>query len=227
MRTSYGWSLCAALAVTAMGFLSTTANASVELDLLFAPNPSTPSIAEFLFDGTTLSAGPGLSDPYDLQLTSTLLPGGVLIPASFDFGDMTTTGPASVMGSYFTVGLTSSSFSFVDETSGDTVLSGTLSDVKLSGFDGTTTGFVAGTWTVTDGTIFTDNGIAIDDIVDFSGEFVWHLIDFDKFGVTGSTIDAFDANGGGQFNGTGDIVPEPASLALMGLGGLLIARRRR
>jgi len=54
-------------------------------------------------------------------------------------------------------------------------------------------------------------------------QYIWNAVSW--FTATGSGTAYFDISGGGYLNVS--VVPEPTSLALLGLGGLLVARRRR
>jgi len=108
------------------------------------------------------------------------------------------------------------------------LLAGTVDAAWITGVAGSTTGATLGAdVTYTAGVIFdaamTELGPEF--ATPLSGSFTWTLLDMSAPLAIGPqlVLDPFTANGNGLFSG----IPEPGTLALLGIGGLIMAIRRR
>jgi len=103
------------------------------------------------------------------------------------------------------------------------LLSGTIDSATITGPLGTTTGAVLSADVTYTGGAVVD---AISGGTPFDGGFSWTLLDMNTpLAVSGQPnelmLDAFQANATGHFT------PEPGTIALLSIGGLLVALRRR
>jgi len=265
--------------VAAMVLVSVTAaRASLLMD--FLPEPASPDTPEFIWDGSSLTTGPGSfgsgfappgggtdpgagdgealpanQDVPGLQIVTPFVidgptpPGGVVnAPAgSTTFYDVTleitaplvTAGPPDTLyGVYVIQELSGGAFEVWStdpiETTGDVhnptlLLAGTIEDAAIAGILHSDTGAVlSATVTYTDGAIY-DAALEQYFALGITGSFSWSLLDVDlPLSITNDLLDSFEANGTGQFSGIGNpIIPEPATLALLGSGAWLLVMRRR
>jgi len=105
------------------------------------------------------------------------------------------------------------------------LLAGTVDTAFITGIAGSTTGAtLSATVTYTDGVIY-DAALATLLSAPLTGSFAWTLEDMSAPLTIGGSdrIEPFTANGTGQFSG----IPEPGTLVLLGIGGLMMAARRR
>ena len=199
--------------------------------LSFEPDPASSATAEFVYDGTALSVGPG-ADPTSGSL-HVVSPYGA---SPFTGASLTLTGLVDMLPTVtyvpflgvtgFVQPLGSGAFTFLASDDSTVLLTGTIDSAMIAGIVGNAAGGVLtldAAVTYTGGTILDASPYDSGD----QGEFSWSLMlyDGDTFGLDGSSqLLGFDANGTGQFN----IVPEPGTVALVAMGGLaLLVRRRR
>jgi PEP-CTERM motif len=186
--------------------------------------------------------------PGGLQLVAPFIVPGV--PGSvIDAGAITTTfydttmvlsgltplGPAVVTPiipglSLVTQPLNTGSFQLWDTTNTVLLLSGNISSAAISGPLNNSTGAVA----TLDLAVLYTGGVILPPVQGpgaYVGQFSWSLLDIApplSVNLQTGLLNTFTANSAGQFSGTFDShVPEPATLALVGLGGTLILGRRR
>jgi len=264
--------LTVALAVLAVGLWATTAQAYVIAN--FQPEPASPALPEFIWDGTFLYEGPGAlgtgygnpgpgdgdlppenQDIPGLTITSPFsipgVPGSVVGGGNTTFFDTTldilppgsappglpAVGPAIPASTTINQPLGPGAFEIwsTDPVPGDPdamvlLLAGTVDDALITGLAGATTGAtLSATVTYTGGAIFdaavVELGPGFADPL--TGSFSWTLLDMSApLAINPQlpfTINPFTANGNGLFSG----IPEPGTLALLGIGSLFLAIRRR
>jgi len=227
----------------------------------FLPEPASPGMPEFIWDGASLTTGPGaygdgdggdvpaLQTPPGLQIVTPFvlggLPGGVVDAAasSTTFYDVTldiTTPlvangtPDALYGVYVVQELTGGEFRILSTDPGQSVeptllLAGTVETAAIAGILNSDTGAVLSATVTYSGGVIYEAALEQYFAQGITGSFSWSLLDIDApLSITGGTLDDFVANGTGQFSGIGDpIIPEPATLALLGSGAWVLAMRRR
>lgn len=249
------------VSLAAVALMAATAQGDI---LGFIPQPESDTMPEFIWDGVSLSegpgshgtgymtAGPGDGEPSEWPMAEPGLtmivpfeilgiPGGIAGSGSTSFYDTTldittslpATGPAVVVpppamgGTTVFQPLGAGAFELwsTDPVGGGEdnytlLLAGTVHSAHITGTLGATTGAVLNAdVTYTDGVIAKE--ISDDD---FDGSFVWTLLDMSAplaISATTGWLEYFEANGTGHFT------PEPGTIALLSVGGLLIALRRR
>jgi len=183
--------------------------------------------------GSVPNPGTGTTTFYDVSLTITPL-GAV--------GD-----PSAMFGLFVVQKLSSGAFEIwstdpdnsPNEVEDPTLLlKGDITSASIAGIIGSDTGAVLSASIIyTDGLIYdaivaeaVAAGWQYDDII---GEFSWSLLDIDAPLAVDNPMDPdflkpFVANGTGQFSGIGEPpIPEPTTFALLGIGALVLAARRR
>jgi len=210
-----------------LGVSSVSAGVDINLNVDFEPAPDTPDTPELIFDGTTLSAGPGLALPNLLAFSEEKIPGGSLNSVVLTFTDLVANGPVVTVGSFFFQQLTGGSYQFTDTSSNTVVMEGSLGDVELSGFLGSTQFFLDGDWDITAGTLLRNHGTQARYIEAFDGSFRLNLFTAEGVAASGDQLAPFEANADGQFEGVATLVPEPASVIMLASGVWLMAGRLR
>jgi hypothetical protein len=184
------------------------------------------------------SPGLMLQTPFT-TLTGGLIPGEVVGTASTLFYDtslfltgLTASGTAgtTTIGSRTLISqvLTSGTFTFLGTDKSTVLLSGTIGDAVITGYQNSTTGAVLSmSVTYTGGKILSALPAGTQ-----TGAFSWDILGLDaKLDKNAQGfLNSFSANATGQFSAV-DPVPEPAALVMLGIGGLGLAgylyRRRR
>ena len=238
-----------AVALVAVALAATVAQGDI---LGFFPEPASPGMWEFVWDGSTLSEGsgargtgyqqpgpgdttaaPGLTMIVPFEIPG--IPGGTVGIGSTSFDDTTLdiTVPLAADGAAFMVGplvyqlLGPGAFELwsTDPAAGGIeddyvpLLFGTVNSALITGALGENTGA-----TLSAEVSYTSGAIVDAMGGPFNGSFTWTLLDIGPplaISATTGNLDAFDANGTGHFT------PEPATMVLLGIGGLVATLRHR
>lgn len=228
------------VSLVALAFTAATAQAEI---LNFQPEPGSPNHYEFIWSGSALTEGPGAHGSGNIATAPGLrmnvpylipgIPEGTVGTSGTIFRDAT----LDILTALPQDGLAIPAFGFVvqplgtgnfelfsnDPAGGDPpvlLLAGTVNSASISGTLGDTGGIVlSADVTYTGGAVADAAGGA-----PFNGGFSWTLLEMDTpLAISGTTgmLEAFSAHA------TGSFTPEPATMALLGIGGVLMAVRRR
>lgn len=245
----------AAVAVIGTYGMAPTADAALLVD--FKPDPTSAGHPEMVFNGTSLTAGNGatgnndpttagglrIGTPYVIPTTGI---GGTVNNGTTSFEDVSlvlsglnASGPASITTIapgviLLAQTLDGSGGSFALRSSGaapEDLLVGRITRAFLTGIQGSPTGSVISAEVeYTDGLVYDQliaNGLPT------TGSVSWSLLDIGtslggldglQLDLTTGSIAPFQANAVGIFS---NVIPEPGTVAMLGIGGLLLAARRR